>query len=196
MEFNLLQNRRGAVSLDATAHAPRLDDERVSAGRRTADRARELNVAVETRHATLDPDREIGFGGEWLVDWIDHETQLGPGVVADAAARDAIRITLPGNDEGAIAFDRPHERTQFASEIEFLEHEPAVARGIGEGRARILDLQARDRHRFQVEAELGKRPGKAAGGIEPGRELGPLEPGIGNAPFTPRERTQCEFDAQ
>src|SRR5258707_3462141 len=127
LEFDLLETRRGAVSLDAAGHAPRLEDERASTGRRAADRARELNIAVEPRHAALDPNREIGFGRERLGDRSDREAQLGAGLVANAAALHAIRVVLPGNDERTLAFDRPRERTQFAAKVAVPVHRPALA---------------------------------------------------------------------
>src|SRR5262249_62268153 len=117
---------------DAAGDTPRFDDERLGARGRTADRARELNAAFEARHAALDPDRDVGFGGQRLVDRIDHEAHLGATVLGDPAGGDAIGITLAGDDEGAIAFDRPRQRAQLAPELELPEHELAARGRVGQ----------------------------------------------------------------
>src|SRR5262249_43998171 len=139
LEFDLLQCGGGAVSLDAARDSPGFYDERFGARGRTTHRAGQLNFAFEAGHAALDPKRDVGFGGERLVDRIDGEPHLGAAVAADPAGGEAIRITLAGDDERAFAFDRPHERAQLTGEFELVEYDVAVARGIGESGAAILD---------------------------------------------------------
>src|SRR5262249_31366162 len=189
------QYRRCAVALDAAGDTPRFDDERLGARGRTADRARELNAAFEARHAALDPDRDVGFGGQRLVDRVDRRGRLGAAVLRHAAGGggEGIGITLAGDDEGAIAFARPRQRAQLARELQLLEHEMAVVGGVGETGTAVLDVQPRDRNRLQTEAEFGDRPSQAAGAVEPGREFGAFQVGVGNAPFAARPRAQREF---
>ena len=162
LEFDLLQRCACAVSLDAAVHAPRFDDERLRARRCTTDRARELDAAFEARHAALDPNRDVGFGGQRLIDRIDRKAHPRAAVLRDPAGGEAIRITLAGDDERALAFDRPRQRAHLARELQLVEHETGVARAVGEAGAAVLDLQPRDRHPFQIEAEFGDRPSQAA----------------------------------
>ena len=107
LKFDLLQHGGGAVSLDVAGDAPRFDDHRAGARGRAANGARQLNGAFEARQAILHPNRDVGFRGDRLANRIDREPHLGAAVIGDAAGGDAIRITLAGDDEGALAFDRP-----------------------------------------------------------------------------------------
>ena len=102
---------------------------------------------------------------------------------------------LAGNIKGAIPFDRPRQRAQVAVEFHLLEHETGVARGVDEHGTAVLDIQALDRNRFEIEAKLRDRPGQLAGRIKPGREFGTFQPRVGDAPCAPHQGPERKLDA-
>ena len=85
------------------------DDERLGADGSAAHRPHQLNAALETRGALLGPDREVRVGGQRKLRRLHREPHLDAAVLGDAAGGDAIRIALAGDDEGAVAFDRPRQ---------------------------------------------------------------------------------------
>jgi hypothetical protein len=58
-----------------------------------------LKAAFEARHPTLQPKRDVRFGGDWLLGRIDGQPHLGRAVVGDPPDGEAIGITLAGDDE-------------------------------------------------------------------------------------------------
>ena len=78
LELDLLEHRRGAVAFDAAGDAPRLDDQRLPALGSATDRPREGDAAFEARCAAVDPDRDVGVGGDRSLDRIDIEAQPTP----------------------------------------------------------------------------------------------------------------------
>ena len=126
----------------------------------------------------------------------DREPHPHAAILGNAAGGNAIRIALAGDDEGAVAFDRPGQRTQLALEFQLLKRETRVARGVGEDGAAVRDVQALDRDPLEVEAELRQRPSHTTGTVEPGREFGPLQPSLRDAPFAAHQRSERKLDPQ
>ena len=116
---------------------------------------------------------------------------------AGRAVRDPIGIVLAGDDERALALDRPDQRAHLALEFELVEHEPRAARGIGEERAAVHDIEPLDRDRFGIDRRSAARgQSKPAARVERDREFRALEPHVGRAPLAAHQRTEREFDAE
>ena len=76
-----------------------------------------------------------------------------------------------------------------------VEHETGVARGIHEDGTAVLDIQAFDCNRFEVEAKLRDWPRQMTAWVKPGRELRSLEPRVGDAPCAPHQGPERKLDA-
>ena len=146
LEFDLLEHGRAAVALDPAGQAPRLDDQCRCARGRTADRAREREVAFVARHALFDGNRQVGTSaviGRSIGSTVSRTLTLPSSPTR--LGREAIGIMLTADDKRALALGGPGERAHVALEFELLEHEPRSARRVRQDGAAILDAELLDR---------------------------------------------------
>ena len=175
--------------------APGLEDLGLRSCRRPRQRTRERHAADETRRAVLDREKALGVDGQRPIDRIDIEPHA-QALVADTARRNPIGIVLSVGIERSLPFDRAGERAQLALELELVEHHAVAARGVGQQRAAVADVEALDRDRFRIEADRRRRPFEAAVAVERDRDLGALEDHVGGLELAARERAERELDAE
>src|SRR5205085_11816716 len=95
--FELLEQRVAQRGLDLGGGAPRRRDGASAVGARDC-RTCERQRAVEPRRVLFHAQRAIRLDRERAIGWIDTDPQLRAAVLADAACRQTIAVTLAGGD--------------------------------------------------------------------------------------------------